>query len=46
MVTLYMYKLFFYFTVVWLIVGIIFVCVSIGRHLFQKRSGKGDHRWQ
>ncbi len=46
MVTLYMYKLFFYFTVVWLIIGIIIVCFFIGKHLLQKRTGKGDQRWQ
>jgi hypothetical protein len=42
MVTLHLYKLFFYFTVIWLIIGIVFVCCSIIRRLFGKKMKKGD----
>lgn len=46
MVTLDMYRLFFYFTVIWLVVGITVVCFTMARHFLARRSGKGDHREQ
>lgn len=44
MVSLEIYKVFFYFTVIWLIAGIAVVCFSILRHFWKKHSRKGDQR--
>jgi hypothetical protein len=45
MVTLEMYKLAFYFTVIWLVIGIVIICCSMIGHIMKKQPGKGDRKW-
>jgi hypothetical protein len=46
MITLELYKFFFYFCVIWLVIGIVVTCTSIVRHFIKKRVEIGDHKQQ
>ncbi|WP_419821694.1 hypothetical protein [Anoxybacterium hadale] len=46
MVSLHFYRLLFYFTVIWLVAGIIFVCCSMIRYFVKKRLVGGGPKHQ
>lgn len=46
MVSLHLYRFCFYFTVIWLIAGILIVGSFMMKYVLQKRTMKGDHKRQ